>query len=590
LFNTTDLAVAAGPCRPLLEKKDPTRQNLAGNKGNQVESWFSRAHFPFELPILREPLESWPLMVSKKKSGPHHIDRRSFLRQSTLAGLALAGSLPDLSWAVRGDQLHIRNYVDITTLDPPFTLSGAEFMVSAAIYQYVLQFKSDGTWNTELDAAEYFEAIDDTHYAFRLKRDQLFSSGFGEMTADDVKFSFERIIDPDTHAINAPDMGTLSHVDVHDRYSGTFVLKSPYAAFVPIAVASYPIVSRKAVTSVGGRFGTRPPCSSGPYLFRDWQAKRKTILERNPQWDGPEAAFSEIHIYAMSDAKAAEMAFEAGELDCAEISVESVEPLEKNMPPDSVLQIHPSSRNYWLGMNQSNPALADLRVRKAIQYAVDVEAVVEATWFGLAKPSFGPIPRGMTGCRERTLVPVNGDAEVARSLLEEAGVDLPLRLSLDVNSDTLELTGAQVIQWSLKKVGVEVDIQTHDAGSFLSLGSEEAGDQWQDVQLFFNSFIGSADPYYQLVWFTSQQLGQWNWERFSNVEFDRLNDLALATFDETERARLYQRMQDIMEESGCYRFISNGVMPQIIRNSIKPAFSPDGYARLRGFRPVLNQS
>jgi len=53
---------------------------------------------------------------------------------------------------------------------------------------------------------------------------------------------------------------------------------------------------------------------------------------------------------------------------------------------------------------------------------------------------------------------------------------------------------------------------------------------------------------------------------------------------------MYKRMQDIMEESGCYRFITNGVMPQIIRKTIKPAFSPDGYARLRGFRPVDQQS
>lgn len=525
-------------------------------------------------------------MGTKKKSGAYKIGRRAFLHRSTLAGLAIAGGLPKVSWAVRGDQLHIRNYVDIASLDPPFTLSGADGIVGRAIFRNLLQFKTDGSWDTELDAAEYFEAVDDTHYAFRLKRGQMFSNGFGEMTADDVKFSYERVIDPDLNAINAPDMGTLSHVEIHDRYSGTIVLKSPYAAFVPIAAASYGILSREAVTSVGGRFSVRPPCCSGPYLFRDWQAKRKTVLERNPLWDGPEAAFAEIHVYAISDAKAAETAFEAGQLDCAEISVESVEPFQKDMPPDSNIEIHPSGRNFWLGMNQSNPALTDLRVRRAIQYAVDVEAVVEATWFGLARPAMGPIPRGMIGCRDRTLIPAKGDADKARSLLEEAGVELPLRLRLDVNSDSLELTAVQVIQWSLKKVGIHVDIHTQENSTFLSIGQEEYGDQWQDIQLFFQSFIGGADPYYSLVWFISDQIGQWNWERFSNEEFDRLNGQALATTDEAERDRMYQRMQDIMEESGCYRFISNGVMPQIVRNSVKPAFRPDGYAILHGFRPA----
>jgi peptide/nickel transport system substrate-binding protein len=241
-------------------------------------------------------------------------------------------------------------------------------------------------------------------------------------------------------------------------------------------------------------------------------------------------------------------------------------------------------------MNQSNPALEDLRIRQAVQYAVDAEAVVEATWFGLAEPSMGPVPRGMLGCRERTLIPAKGDADKARSLLKEAGVKLPLRLRLDVNSDALERTAVQVIQWSLKKVGIEVDIHTQDNGTFLSLGQEAAGDQWQDIQLFFMSFLGAADPYYSLVWFVSEQMGLWNWERFSNEEFDRLNALAMASSDEAERNRMYQRMQDIMEESGCYRFICNGVMPQIVRNTIKPAFTPDGYGLLRGFRPVKQQS
>jgi peptide/nickel transport system substrate-binding protein len=488
---------------------------------------------------------------------------------------------------VRGKQLHIRNYMDISTLDPPFMISGADGIIGSAIFQNLLQFKPDGSWETEFDAAEHFEQIDDTHYAFRLKPGQLFSDGFGEMTADDVKFSYERMIDPALNALNAPDMGTLSHVEVHDRYSGTIVLHSPYAALIPIAVAgsSGSIFSREAVTLAGGRFGAQPPCCSGPYLFRSWEAKRKTVLERNPGWSGPGAAFDEIHVYAMTDDKASEMAFEAGQLDCAKISVESIDPFRKNPPPNSSVEIHPSGRNYWLGINQVNPSLRDIRVRQAIQYAVDVEAVVEAAWFGLAQPSTGPVPRGMVGHRDHALIPPAGDPDKARALLAEAGVELPLRLRLDVNSDALELTAVQVIQWSLKKVGIEIEIFAQDSSTFMSLGSEQAGEQWRDLQLFMQSFIGSADPYYSLVWFISEQRGLWNWERFSNREFDRLNAEALATTDKSTRDGMYRRMQDIMEESGCYRFITNGVMPQIIRRSVKPAFSPDGYAILRGFHP-----
>jgi peptide/nickel transport system substrate-binding protein len=506
-------------------------------------------------------------------------------------GLAGAG-VPGISWTAQNNTLHIRNYMDVVSLDPVGSLSGAEGIIYGAMYQNLVQVAPDGNWGTRLDAAESFEQRDAIHYDFRLKPGQMFNNGFGEMTADDVKFSFERQLDPAMNAINRPDLGPMGHVEVHDRYSGTLVLNSPYSAFTMVGVAGSTgaIVSRKAITDLGGRFTTNPPCSSGPYVFKSWQAQRKTVLERNPAWTGDEAGFDEIHIYAMSDEKAGEMAFEAGQLDCAQISVESVGPFEKNLPENSTIRVLPSTRNYWLGLNQENPALADIRVRRAIQYAVDVEAYLEASWFGLARASTGPIPEGMIGHRDNALIPPSGDPEKAVALLEEAGVRLPLRLRLDVSTIARTLTAAQVMQWSLRKVGIEIDIRMHEPSAFMTIGRDDLGDQWRDIQLFLQDFIGFGDPYYSITWFMTDQIGLWNWERFSNEEFDRLNERALASSDEAERDRMYQRMQDLMEESGCYRFLTNGVMPQIYRNSIEPAFTPDGYAMLRHFRPSKDRA
>jgi len=515
-------------------------------------------------------------------------NRRSFLQRSSLALMGLAGGgIPRISPGDNGPILHVRNYMDVFSLDPLTSVSFAEGLIFGAMYQKLLRFSAVGNWDTELDAAEYFEQSDATHYDFRLKPGQMFTNGYGEMMADDVKFSFERHVDPANNAINAPDMGPLSHVEVHNRYSGTFVLRSPYAAFTSIAVAgpTGSIVSRAAVNDVGGRYTSQPPCCSGPYMFRSWQAQRKTVLERNPLYAGSEAPFAEIHIYAMTDDKAAEMAFQAGQLDLALISVETVDPFERDTPPDSSVLVLPSGRNFWLGMNQENPALADIRVRRAIQYGIDMEAVVEAGWFGLASVSTGPIPEGMTGHRSAALIPPRGDPELSRALLQEAGVTLPLRLRLDVDNNARNLTAVQVMQWSLKKIGIDVEIRVQDASTFVTIGRADLGDRWRDVQLFFQNFVGGADPYYSMTWFISDQMGLWNWERFNNPEFDQLNQRALATSDETERSRLYQRMQDLMEESGCYRFVTNGVMPTMVRNSIEPAFRPDGYPLLRDCRP-----
>lgn len=514
--------------------------------------------------------------------------RRAFLQASALAFLGIAGGgIARSARSAAGAALHIRNYVDVVSLDPLSTVSLGEGIINRAMHLSLLRFRSDGRWAPQLDAAAGFEQLDATHYGFRLKPGQMFNNGFGEMVADDVKFSFERMVDPAMNSLNAPDMGPLDRVAVHDRYSGTFVLRSPYAAFIPVAIAgpNGVILSRKAVTSVGGRFTTHPPCCSGPYAFKSWQAQRRTVLERNPAWTGEPAPFAEIHVYAMNDDKAGELAFEAGQLDCCQISVESVDPFARDMPPDSTLQLLPSGRNYWLGMNQENPALGDIRVRRAIQHAVDVEAVLEAAWFGLAQVSTGPIPDGMTGHRKSALILPRGNPNLAEVLLKEAGVRLPLRLTLDVSARARDLTTAQVIQWSLKKVGIEADIRAQDQSTFLTIGREDLGEGWRDVQLFLQDFVGMSDPYYSMTWFTTSQKGLWNWERFSDTDFDRLHDFALATTNEAERGRAYVRMQALMEESGCYRFLTNGVMPQIFRNTIQPAFRPDGYAILRDFRP-----
>ncbi|HEY5775613.1 MAG TPA: ABC transporter substrate-binding protein [Xanthomonadales bacterium] len=512
--------------------------------------------------------------------------RREFLRRSGLAGLGFAtAGLPGITWSVENDTLHIRNYADLTSLDPVSMLSGAEFLVGDAIHRRLVRFTAGEKFRWQLDAAEYFERLDDTHYAFRLHPGIEHDKGFGEMTAEDVKISLERIIDPAMNSPNAGDLGTLSHVDVHDRYSGTIVLKSPYAALIPIGLCAGvgAILSKKALESVGGQYRIEPPSCSGPYRFVSWQAQRKTVLERSPVWGGEPAAFREIHIYAMTDKKASELAYEAGELDCAQVSVESVEVFQRHMPPQSRLDIMGSLRYYWIGLNQDHPKLRDIRVRRAVQYAIDVGAVIEAAWFGLAKPATGIIAPSLIGHREKADIPPEGDRLKARELLREAGVELPLKLTLALNADSLEMTIGLVVQWSLKQVGIEVELQPQDNATYVTTGMESAGDRWQDLQIFLQSFSMLGDPYYATVWFTSKQVGIWNWERFSNAEFDRLHDVALALSDEQERDRIYQHMQHLMEDSGCYRFLAHGVEAMLSRLWMQPAYRADGFPIYRDF-------
>ena len=526
-------------------------------------------------------------MINNSTFNASFVNRRDFLKQTTLASLGMvAASLPATAWSVDGDVLHTRSYADVKSLDPARMLSGAEGLIGNAMFLNLVQFRPGDTWEWDLDAAEHFEQLDETHYAFRLRPGIQFTNGFGEMTAEDVKYSLERIVDPAMKSPNAGDLGSLSHVEITGRYSGVLVLHSPYSAFIPIGLCAMAggIQSKKALESVGGEFTIEPPACSGPYRFVSWQAQRKTILERNPEWSGPPTAFREIHFHPLNDVKAGELAYEAGELEFTQTSIESVDVFRQAMPPSSRLDVISSLRYYWVGMNLEHPKLTDIRVRQAVQYGIDVEAVIEAAWFGLATPATGIIAPGLIGYREKADVPLAGDREKARRLLAEAGVDLPLKLTLSLPAQALEMTAGQVIQWSLAKVGIELDLDPQDNATLITMGMESAGDRWKDLQLHLQSFFMLGDPYYATEWFTGKQVGVWNWERFRNEEFDHLHHHAMGLTDVGERDQIYQHMQDLMEQSGCYRFLTHSVESLLSRTWLQPAYRADGYPIYRGFK------
>ena len=117
----------------------------------------------------------------------------------------------------------------------------------------------------------------------------------------------------------------------------------------------------------------------------------------------------------------------------------------------------------------------------------------------------------------------------------------------------------------------------------LQSGDENAGESWKDVQLILNRYSMTPDPYYATAWFTQDQVGVWNWERFRSEEFDKLHDDAQAELDNDKRSAMYRKAQDLMEDSGAYRFITHEATPVIYRNTVKPALRPDGLPLLRYF-------
>ena len=143
---------------------------------------------------------------------------------------------------------------------------------------------------------------------------------------------------------------------------------------------------------------------------------------------------------------------------------------------------------------------------------------------------------------------------------------------------------AQVIQASLAEAGITVVINERDSGTFATLGDQSTGDQWKDIQLLLNRFAMSPDPSYATEWFTPEQVGVWNWERFDNAEFGELHAKAKSEKDPAKRAAMYERMQNLMEESGAYVFLTHERIAYVNRDGLTPLLNPAGEPMYRRFR------
>lgn len=513
------------------------------------------------------------------------LSRRHFLQGTAAIGAAAAVAGPKLGWAAEGGLFRMSNYGDLQVLDPAYQLAAAENLLCDLMYHHLATFKGPDTTELELDAAESITQIDDTHIEFVLKKGIMWSGDFGELTAEDVKYSFERVIDPAMESPYAGDWGGLDHVEVTGSHSGVIVLKEYFAPLWTIAVPGNAgcIVCKKAVEALPDKkYTTEVPALSGPYMMTEWSPKQRSVFKPNPNWSGAKQAFAEIQIMPIEDTSAAELAYEAGDLDLTRLTLATLGRYRKDGPPaGSKLIDMPSLAYVWIGMNVENTALTDVRVRKAVQRAIDVEGAVEAAYFGVAQRSTGIVADTLIG--HRNSEPMQRDVDAAKALLAEAGVS-DLTLTIDVGLETENLTIAQVVQASCAEAGINIVINQRDSGTFWTLGDQSAGDQWKDVQLILNRFSMSPDPSYATEWFTCEQVGVWNWERVCNPEFDALHLAAKSEKDVEKRAVMYRRMQEMMEDSGAYVFLTHERVGYVYRDKFVCLAKPTGEPLIRNFK------
>ena len=506
----------------------------------------------------------------------HALDRRAFLRGT--GSLLVAGSLGGAILSAcevaedRGDvpgtagaggtaggaasgTLDVRIVDDIRNLDPAFMPGTVDDAVMLNVAENLVTFRP-GTTELVNELAEEFTSSDDgLEHEFRLKEGIQFHGGYGEMTAEDVKFSFERIAgltDPPIDATYKQDWGPLQEVEVTGTYTGVIRLSEPFAPLMATTIPGHAgmVISRAAWEELGEDIANQP-IGSGPYEFVEWERGQRVALQRFEDWSGAALEWAEeepqwdrIVFRPISEDSSADIAIESGEIQFGPVSHGSVARFED--AEGFTITRQPTYDYAWIGFNVTDEALSDVDVRRGLRLALDVDSMIQAAFEGRTVRANTLISPDMPIGHWAEAPPYDQNLEEARAILDEAGVD-----GLSLEFSIIEEPGSQVIaeiaQANLSEVGVDVSIRLRESAELL--------EQVDQLQMFYVSLSNSADPSWATYWFTTEQVGAWNFQSWSNEEFDQLHEAALSERDEERRHEMYVQMQQLMDEDAIARWV-----------------------------------
>lgn len=515
------------------------------------------------------------------------LSRRNFLVSSAVVGLGVTGAGTLLAACGGSDQgagavakaLRIQLDADISNLDPAINPGHTDTEVATNIFENLVVYRPD-SFELVNELAEKFEpSSDGLRYDFTLRKGVQFHGGYGEVTADDVKFSYERIAgltDPPIKSSYKSDWKALKSVEVRDRYSGTIVLKEPFAALMTTTLpyGSGQIVSKKAVTERGDKFGTNP-IGTGPYEFVEWKRNEQVTLKKFAKYSGaagylPAPQWDELRFTIIPEANSAAVALQTGELDFATLSPDTLARI-KNDNRFTVTQ-RTTLKYSWVGINTAHPNFRDRNVRLAVVNGIDVPAIVEAAFDGQWTRATGLIAPGMPVGYWKDAPVQNRDVAKAKAYLSQAGA-VGRKVTMQVASGKVGAEKvAQIVQQNLNEVGFHVDVDVQEKGVF-NQATPEANKQ---KQLFYQSFSTKPDPSWSTTWFTCDQVGVWNWMSWCNPRYTDLHNKALIETDPAKRNQMYIQMQQIMNDDAVAVWIAWPTAFLASRAQITPAIRPEG--------------
>lgn len=439
---------------------------------------------------------------------------------------------------------------DVQSLDPQIQNDTTSEQVVKMLYNTLLKFEDDGTVVGDL-AESWSVSEDKLTWTFNLKQGVKFHNG-KELTSADVKATFDRALNAEAGGLRTTEIIKMfTAVEAPDPYTVTITTDGPYGPMeslmcnMSLGIMDADYIEQYGLdlgTSVEGENGT------GPFKVVSWERDQEIVVERFDDYFGTPAKLQTVVYTVIPEAASRVIALETGEVDVIDKPTnEDLERLEADTENFTVLRKPTiSQRLFRFGCN--DPIISNTKVRQAIVYAIDRQAIIDALFTGSAYPSTAPLAPVTFGYSD--LGEIEQDLELAKSLLAEAGYpdgfDTKI-VTTERYQNGIEL--AEIISQQLAEIGINAKIEVWEWSALSASWNGITADEF-DQPIFImgaGPSMRDADGGLRGLYTTSETgLNDRNYGFYSNAEVDALIEQGMQETDQQKRVEIYKEAMEIL--------------------------------------------
>ncbi len=432
-----------------------------------------------------------------------------------------------------------------TNLDPRIGIDAQSERIGELIFDALLT--RDEHFNVQAGLAERWETPDPLTYVFHLHHGVTFHDG-RPLTSRDVKWTFDSLLQGKIRSTKTATYRFVDRIDAPDDFTVVFHLKEPNATLLwNLSEGAIGIVPYGSLDDI-----TANPVGSGPFKFVNAELDKEVILERNDNYWGPKARLARVRFTVVPDTTTRALELRKGSADVAINALTSDMVLALAKEPKLVIEHAPGTILSYMAFNLRDPLLSDVRVRRAIAYAVDRQPLIDYIWRGFAQPAASVLPP-QSWAYNADVAAYAHDPGKARQILDAAGYrpvnGIRFRLTMKTSTEESTRLLAAVLQQQLRDVGIALDIRTYEFATFLADVTSGA------FQFYSLRWVGgNEDPDIFDTVFHSTNTPPKGRNRgfYSNPRVDVLIDQARRESDQNNRKRLYAELQEVLAQDVPY--------------------------------------